>query len=71
MLKMTDKIGRQKAHELLKHLSTEEDFLEAVKGNEIITKHFTVEEIKTILDPNLYAGLAVQIVENMVSSLRI
>ena len=68
MIKMTDKIGRQKAHEMLKKLSAEKDFLTAVKNNETVNKHFSMEEIEEILDPNLYSGLAVKIVENLVSS---
>jgi len=70
MLKMTDKIGRQKAHELLKHLSAEKDFLSTVKNNETIRKHFSIEEIEIILNPKLYTGLAAKIVEDLVSSVK-
>lgn len=70
MIKLTDKIGRQNAHELLKQLSSEENFIKAVKRNETISEHLSEKEIETILDPSSYVGIAVQIVENLVSSNR-
>jgi adenylosuccinate lyase len=65
MIKMADKIGRQKAHELLKKLSNEDDFVQAVKNNSTITKYFNNEELEIILDPKNYIGLSVEIVENL------
>ncbi len=65
MLKLSDKIGRQKAHELLKNLSNEDNFTEAVKNNEIINNYFDKEEIDKILDPLNYLGLSQDIVEKL------
>ena len=70
MLKLSGKIGRQKAHELLKQLSNNEDFLTAVKSNEIVRSYFSEEEIDEILDPMNYIGLSSQIVEKLVSDVR-
>lgn len=69
MIKLTDKIGRQEAHNLLKQLSNERNFIESVKNNEIITKYFTNEQIDTILDPLNYLGLSEEIVEEFLNSL--
>ena len=68
MIKMTNKIGRQKAHELLRQLSSAENFEKAVKSTDSITKFFSEEEIDEILNPKNYTGLAVGIVEDMVEA---
>ncbi|NPD89149.1 MAG: adenylosuccinate lyase [Asgard group archaeon] len=68
MIRMADKIGRQKAHELLKKLSNEEDFMQAVKNNTVISQYFKEETIEEILDPNNYVGLSTQIVEEIIKS---
>jgi adenylosuccinate lyase len=68
MIKMASKIGRQKAHELLKKLSNEENFIQACKNNPIISEHFNAEEIDEILDPKNYVGLSKLIVEKLVKS---
>ena len=69
MIKMTDKIGRQKAHELLRQLSSAENFIKTVKSNPTITKFFTEEEIDEILNPKNYSGLASEIIEEMLKQL--
>ncbi len=69
MIKMTDKIGRQKAHDLLKNLAKEENFIETVKQNEIISKYFDDEELDEILDPMNYLGLSKEVVQNLIDSL--
>ena len=66
MIKIADKIGRQKAHELLKKLSNESDFMKAVKNNSTISEYLSDKEIEEILDPRNYVGLSVKIVENLV-----
>ncbi|MBY9000612.1 MAG: adenylosuccinate lyase, partial [Candidatus Heimdallarchaeota archaeon] len=70
MIKMTDKIGRQRAHELLRQLSNEESFVEAVKNNSTIMEFYNGEEIDKILDPLNYTGLSVQIVEKAIEIFR-
>ncbi len=69
MIKMTNKIGRQKAHELLRQLSSAENFVKAVKSNTTISKFYTEKEIDEILNPDNYSGLATEIIENMVKTL--
>ncbi|MCG3222646.1 MAG: adenylosuccinate lyase [Candidatus Heimdallarchaeota archaeon] len=68
MIRMADKIGRQKAHELLKNLSNEDDFMQAVKNNSVISQYFSEKEIDEILDPKNYVGLSSKIVEHITSA---
>jgi adenylosuccinate lyase len=70
MIKLTNKIGRQKAHDLLKKISSEENFTEAVKNNEIVKQHFNDKEIDEILDPLNYTGLSKEIIENLVKLIK-
>lgn len=70
MLELVSKLGRQQAHEMLKHLSNEENFVEAVKNNPIIMEFFTEEEIDRILDPKNYVGLSSQVVDQALESLK-
>ena len=70
-MKMADRIGRQKAHELLKHLSNESNFIEAVKNNSTIMQYFSESDIDTILDPSNYIGLSSSVVENMVNKMNL
>ena len=70
MIKLSSKIGRQKAHDLLKKLSSEEDFTQAVKNNDIVKKHFDDKEIDEILDPLKYTGLSIEIIENFVNAIK-
>jgi len=69
MIKLTDKIGRQKAHELLKNLSNEEHFEMAVKSNKTITNFFSEEELDELLNPLNYLGLAKEIVQEYLDNL--
>jgi len=69
MIRLAEHIGRQKAHKLLKHLSSQPNFKETVKNDEIVKKYFSEEEIDKILDPMNYVGLASQTVEKFVLSL--
>jgi len=70
MIKLSSKIGRQKAHDLLKKLSSEENFSQAVKNNDIVKQHYNNEEIDKILDPMNYTGLSNKIVEDFVTSIK-
>jgi adenylosuccinate lyase len=69
MIKLTDKIGRQKAHELLKGLSSQENFIDVVKKNEIVSSYFSEKELDEILDPMNYLGLSQKIVEKLLDSI--
>ncbi len=68
MIKLTDKIGRQKAHELLRQLSSAENFVKTVKSNPTVKKFYTEEEIDDILNPKNYAGLASEIIEDIIKT---
>ncbi len=70
MIELADKLGRQQAHQLLKQLSNEENFVEAVKNNAVIMEFFREEEIDRILDPINYIGLSSQIIEKALESLK-
>ena len=66
MIKLADKIGRQEAHKLLKQLSNTEDFYNAVLSNELISQYFTEQEIREILEPTNYLGLAPKVAQHVV-----
>ncbi|KAJ5074607.1 adenylosuccinate lyase [Anaeramoeba ignava] len=61
MIELTSKIGRQKAHELLRVLSFEKDFEKALREDETIKQIFSEEQIKELLIPETYIGLAKEI----------
>jgi adenylosuccinate lyase len=66
MIALTEKgMPRQEAHALLRELSGQEDFVEAVKENDSIKKVLTSEEIDLLLTPENYIGEAVAIVKNI------
>lgn len=65
MISLTDKIGRQKAHELLNKLTDAEgDYITAVKNSEI-NKHLSDSEIESLLNPRTYIGLSKVIVDQV------
>ena len=66
MIKLAGKIGRQEAHKLLKQLSNTEDFYNAVLSNELISQYFTEQEIREILEPTIYLGLAPKVAQHVV-----
>ncbi len=70
MIELASKLGRQRAHEMLKQLSNEENFVEAVKNNAIIMEFFSEKEIDRILDPKNYIGLSSQVVEQALENLK-
>ena len=70
MIELASKLGRQRAHEMLKQLSNEENFVEAVKNNGVIMEFFRDEEIDRILDPKNYVGLSSQVVEQALENLK-
>ncbi|MHA1167724.1 MAG: adenylosuccinate lyase, partial [Candidatus Hodarchaeales archaeon] len=65
MLALADKIGRQKAHELLNRLAGEEgNYTEAVK-NSPVSQYLSNDEIDTLLNPETYTGLSNEIAERV------
>lgn len=69
LVKLTDSIGRQKAHEILRELTKEDDFVRAVKNHTQIKPLFSEKEIEEILDPRSYIGLAPEIVDLVVEKI--
>ncbi|UCG01213.1 MAG: adenylosuccinate lyase [Candidatus Heimdallarchaeota archaeon] len=69
LVKLTSSIGRQKAHEILRDLTKEDDFVNAVKNHPQIKTIFLEKEIDDILDPKKYIGLAPEIVDRVVENI--
>ncbi|AIU70684.1 adenylosuccinate lyase [Thermococcus eurythermalis] len=75
MLKLTEKgMGRQEAHELVRQLAMRafkegRDFLDVVKESEEIMKYLSDEDLAS-LRPENYIGVAPQIVDNVIASVR-
>ncbi|MHA1228288.1 MAG: adenylosuccinate lyase [Candidatus Hodarchaeales archaeon] len=69
MIHLSDKIGRQKAHEIIRSLSTSEDFVQAVNNSEI-SEFLSEDELKDFLNPENYLGLSIQITERVINQIR-
>ncbi|MHA1973105.1 MAG: adenylosuccinate lyase [Candidatus Hodarchaeales archaeon] len=69
MIHLSDKFGRQKAHELISSLSESEDFVQAVRNSEI-SRFFSENEIADILNPDNYLGLSIQITERVIEQVK-
>ncbi|MBU7026527.1 MAG: adenylosuccinate lyase [Theionarchaea archaeon] len=68
MIALTEKgVPRQEAHALLRALSTQEDFVKAVKEAPTIKNILSEEEIDQLLAPENYIGEAASIVRNVLS----
>ena len=66
MIALTEKgVPRQEAHALLRALSTQEDFVKAVKEASTIKNMLSEEEIDQLLTPENYIGEAVSIIKNV------
>jgi adenylosuccinate lyase len=66
MIALTEKgMPRQKAHALLRELSTQKDFVNAVKENSTIARMLSEEEVDLLLTPENYTGEAITIVRNV------
>ena len=68
MMKMAEKLGKDKAHSLLyeeaiKTAADGEDFYTNLIKNPVISAAFSPEVIKAMLDPRAYIGLSVEIAE--------
>lgn len=76
MYAISEKVGKQNAHELIYEIcmkTYEEgaDLAELILKNPNTSDLFTSEEIRNILDPGQYAGLASYIVERVVKATKI
>ncbi len=69
MIRLSDSIGRQTAHELLKQLSKEQDFKKAVMEHPVIKEALSEKEILNLLDPKTYIGLAAKKAESVARQL--
>ncbi|MHA1910325.1 MAG: adenylosuccinate lyase [Candidatus Kariarchaeaceae archaeon] len=70
MLALTDKVGRQRGHKILKSLAHEKDFEQAILSHEEVGQIFTREELEKLLDPLTYIGLATEKAEEVVDQIR-
>lgn len=70
MMKMAEKLGKDKAHSLIYDIAIKtaahgEDFLTNLKENPAIAEKYTEDELKELIDPRSYIGLAPQIAKKM------
>ena len=70
MMKVADHLGRQRAHELLYTLCAESQdtgatLMSLISENAEITAALSAEEIKALLDPRNYTGLAASFVDSV------
>ncbi|MGB9699590.1 MAG: adenylosuccinate lyase [Thermodesulfobacteriota bacterium] len=75
MFALGEKIGKQKAHEVVYELSMKataegKSFAEVIKEDEVIKKYFSPEQFAEILEPARHTGLAGKVVEGVVAALR-
>ncbi len=75
MLRLTDAMGRQNAHEAVRKaaMKTTEDgvpFADSLLSNGEIAKAITKEELATLLDPSTYVGHASEIVDTLVTQVK-
>lgn len=70
MMKLGEKIGRQKAHEIVYECCMEAftksiEMREILWKEEIVRNNFTEEELNDLLDPKAYTGLSAKFVDNV------
>ncbi|MFX1423242.1 MAG: adenylosuccinate lyase [Promethearchaeota archaeon] len=63
LMEITKAVGRQKGHEILRELTREDDFKDAVKNHPQIRELLSDKEIEDFLDPINYIGLAPETVD--------
>ncbi|MFX0212252.1 MAG: lyase family protein, partial [Candidatus Hodarchaeota archaeon] len=69
LVELTNSIGRQKAHGILRDLARKDNFRVAVKNHPRISKLFSEKEIDDMLDPRNYLGLAPEVVDLVVKEI--
>lgn len=70
MMEMAERLGKDKAHSLIYDIAIKtaahgEDFYTNLKANELIAENFTDEELKELIDPRSYIGLAPELAKKM------
>ena len=70
MMKLSETLGKDTAHELIYNIAIKtakdgEDFYTNLMKEPVISQNYTVEEIKSFIDPKNYIGLSQEISENL------
>ena len=70
MMKLSETLGKDKAHELVYKIAIKtakdgEDFYKNLIADPLISKHFSDEDIKFMIDPRNYTGLSEQTAVNL------
>lgn len=70
MMKMAEKMGKDEAHHLIYEIAIKssahgENFLENLRSNKKISESFSDEELKELINPTNYTGLASELAEEM------
>jgi len=68
MIACAHKLGRQTAHEILRQYAPRADFVAALESDERIASVMSREELRELLNPHTYIGLAPQIVDKIVAT---
>ena len=66
MIACAHKLGRQQAHEILRLHANRPDFVQALEQDDRIASVMSRDELKQLLDPHTYTGLASEIVQTIV-----
>lgn len=74
MFALADRLGRQKAHDIVHEISmatfnAQTSFGEALKTHPIVSSRLDVKEIEALLDPTTYTGLAAEFVDRVLATL--
>ncbi len=75
MIQLADRIGRQRAHEVVRVASmrayaNHESLVQSLLNEPVVTEHLTKEQLEWMTRPEHYIGTAVQQVESVVALLR-
>ncbi len=72
MMALSNKIGRQRAHDLIYDIchqphASDKKLFDLLSENKEISQHLTIEQLKNLLDPERYTGLASVMVDKCVA----
>jgi adenylosuccinate lyase len=75
MIQLTKKIGRQRAHEIIRTAAMDayacgDSFSDTLLKEPLIAEHFSKDQIEFMISPENYIGTAVEQVERVVALLR-
>ncbi|SEL09419.1 3-carboxy-cis,cis-muconate cycloisomerase [Carnobacterium iners] len=68
MMELATKLGKDQSHSLMYEIAMKtanegEDFYTNLMANDLITKEFTEEEVRNMINPSNYIGLSIEIAE--------